>query len=129
MFDFIKGLFIWLVKKILFIFFPVIGWIVFFFETFSSVIKAIWDFYTSWFVWFLQDFYLWFFNKLTDYLTAFFAGNDFVVNVLEFSNNMFTAMNCFLPMNEACFCLTLVLHTVIAVFLLRILLKAIPTVW
>ena len=129
MFDFIKGLFIWLVKKVLFFFFPVVGWIIFFFDNFSSTIKAIWNYFITFFKWYFNDFYLWVFSHLTELLTSFFQGNDFVVSVVELSNDTFCTMNVFLPMNEVCACLTFLLATATAVFLIRLILKAIPTIW
>lgn len=129
MWDFIKGLFVWLVKKILIFLVPVVGWIVFFFENFSDTVKAIWDYFITFIKWYFQDFYIWVFGQLTDSLTTFFSDNEFVCSVAEFSNDVFTAMNVFLPMNEACACLSFLLATAVAVFLLRIVLKAIPTIW
>jgi hypothetical protein len=129
MWDFVKGLFVWAIKKILYIIFPAIGWIVFFFENFSDVIKSIWNYFTTWVSWYFQDGYIWFFNWLSGFLGTLFSEHEFVVSVAEFSNDFFTQLNVFLPMNETCACLSLILATQVAVFCLRIILKAIPTVW
>jgi len=129
MFDFLKGLFVWVVKKILFIFFPVLAWIVFFFENFSDTIKAVWNYFISFLRFYFQDFYIWCFNQLMELLTTYFSDNAFVVDVAEFSTSFFTAMNVFLPLNEMCCCLMFLLISYVNVWLLRIVLKAIPTIW
>ena len=129
MLDFMKGLFVWLGKYILFLFFPLIGSVVFFFENFPETMKSIWNYFTSWISWYFQDFYLWLFQQLTDKLTNFFSGNDFIVSVAELSNSTFTLINVFLPLNEACACLSFIAATMTAVFLIRLTLKAIPTIW
>ncbi len=129
MLDFLKGLFIWLGKYILFLFFPVIGWIVFLCENFPEFMTNVWAYCWNGIKWYFQDFYLWLFAQLGELLTTFFADNDFIVGVVEFSNATFTAMNVFIPLNELCVCVTLIVSTMISVFLLRIILKAVPTIW
>ncbi|MDD5697417.1 MAG: hypothetical protein PHH77_02315 [Victivallaceae bacterium] len=129
MLEFMKDVVVWLFKKILFFFFPLVGWAVFFYENFPSIAKQILDYLIHAVKFYFQDFYLWLFSEFIAKLTAFFSDHAFVCSVAEFSNNLFTAMNVFLPMNEACACLTFILATVVAVFLLRIVLKAIPTIW
>lgn len=129
MFDFFKGLIVWSVKKFIFLLFPLVGWVVFFFENFPETVKSIWNYFISWLQWYFQDFYLWLFSKLSEMLTTFFAGNDFVVSVLGFSNDMFLGINFFIPLNELCSCVTLIVTTMISVFLIRIILKAVPTIW
>lgn len=129
MFTFMKDLFVWLFKKILFFFFPMVGWIVWFFENFPDTAKNILEWIISHVKWYFTDFYLWFFGKLTEMITTFFADNDFIVGVAEMSNDTFLAINVFLPLNETFVCVTLILSTMLSVFLIRIVLKAIPTVW
>lgn len=129
MFDFIKGLFIWFFKKILVFFFPVVGWIVFFFENFSGTIKSIWNYFISWLDWFFQDFYTWLFEQFSSELITLFNENEFIVSVVELTDSTFTLINVFLPLNEACACLTFIVGTMTFVFVLRIALKAIPTIW
>ncbi len=129
MFIFLRDLFLWIFKKFLFLFFPVIGWIVWFFENYTNVWKDGWDWVFSSIKWFFTDFYLWFFSKLSVMLTTFFNDNDFVVSVVGFSNEMFLGINFFIPLNELCSCVTLIVTTMVSVFVIRIILKGIPTVW
>ena len=49
--------------------------------------------------------------------------------LLKCLNDTFLAINVFLPLNETMVCVTLILTTMLSVFLIRIILKAIPTVW
>lgn len=129
MFTFLKGLVWWLVKQTIILFFPVIGWFIFLFENFPSISSDFFEWVIKSVKWYFTDFYLWFFGKLTEILTSFFADNDFVVGVAEMSNDTFLAINVFLPLNETMVCVTLILTTMLSVFLIRIILKAIPTVW
>ena len=129
MLTFLKDLFLWLWKKILYVFLPVVGWFVWFFENLGQFWNDAWEWIFSSVKWYFQDFYLWLFSKLTEMLTSFFSGNDFIVGVVEFSNDTFLAMNVFVPMNELCVCVVLIITTMISVFLIRVIFKSIPTFW
>lgn len=129
MLDFLKDIILWLWKKIAYIFLPVIGWTVWLYENAFSLWNSAWEWVFSSVKWYFCDFYSWFFSKITALATTFFAGNDFVVSVAGFADTTFTAINVFIPLNEGCACATLVVTTMVAVFIIRFVLKAVPTVW
>jgi hypothetical protein len=129
MLDFLKDLFVWIWKKILYVFLPVVGWTIWFWENAVAIWNDAWSWIFSSIKWYFQDFYLWLFGKITELMTSFFSGNDFVVSVVGFADSTFTAMNVFIPLNETCACATLIVTTMISVFIIRIILKAVPTIW
>lgn len=129
MLDFLKDIIWWLWKKIALVFLPIVGWLIWLCENFPETMKKIFTYLIDCLKWYITDFYLWLFEKLTVLITEFFADNEFIVGVAEFSNDTFTAMNVFIPLNEACVCVSLIVSTMVSVFIIRIILKAIPTVW
>lgn len=129
MFTFFRDLFLWIWKKIVYIFLPVIGWTVWLYENISQIYMDCWEWVFSSIKWYITDFYLWLFGKLTEMISTFFADNDFIVGVVEFSNDTFLAINVFLPLNETMVCIMLIITTMISVFLIRIILKAVPQIW
>ena len=78
-------MFSWLIKKIGWLFIPVIGPVIWVFDNFPTIYKDLSECFFLLLNGNLTDFYIWFFGKITEMLTSFFADNDFVVGVVEMS--------------------------------------------
>lgn len=86
----------------------------------ALIFKAAW--------WFFTEFYGWFFDQITPMLESALSGAGFNVD-LSFASTTFAYLNFFMPLNETLALLTMLFVFWSGLFVLKVILKLIPTIY